>query len=54
MAHLVKIDRRCSRCGRRASVEVFNSSNGPLGAYCAACGRRRLAEIQREEGRTQT
>lgn len=49
MAHLVKLDRTCLLCPKRGSVELFNSRNASLGVYCATCGKRRLAEIERSE-----
>ncbi len=49
MAHLVELAKKCLRCGKRASVELFNSANASQGCFCTSCGKRRLAEIERGE-----
>lgn len=51
MAHTKEIIVKCSSCPKQARVEVFNSFNGYVGSYCRPCGKRRVAEIERDEGR---
>ncbi len=49
MAHVIQLSRRCLRCEKRASVEVFNSANASQGTFCSAHGKKRLAEIESAE-----
>ena len=48
--HLRDIDFRCSRCGARATVELYNERNAPLGKFCRRHGNEALkAEKRRLE-----
>jgi len=38
---------RLVRCGRRATVEVFNTYNSSLGFYCGPCARHRIRDLER-------
>lgn len=38
---------RCQRCGRPATVEVFNTYNARIGTYCARDGALRVDELKR-------
>jgi hypothetical protein len=38
------------RCGKVATVELFNGRNASFGRFCAGCGRRALARLKRGEG----
>ena len=49
MAHVVNLARKCLRCPKRASVEVFNSVNASQGVYCSRHGKQRLAELEAGE-----
>ena len=44
MAYAVRIDPRCSVCGARATLVVFNDRNAEVGRFCARCSRRALGE----------
>jgi transposase-like protein len=51
-AHSRLIERRCARCGRVASREVFNAENAPQGYSCWRCASQWVRELnatQRKE-----
>ena len=47
-AHLRSIVRPC-RCGRPATVELFNTFNASCGDFCRSCGKRELAAALKRE-----
>ena len=34
------------RCGKPATVALFNEKNAEIGRFCAACGKRELKRLQ--------
>lgn len=36
----------CAKCGRKATVRLFNSKNAPCGSYCDRCGKAELKELE--------
>lgn len=39
---------QCQVCRwKKATVELFNSLNASLGYFCGVCGKRRLAELNK-------
>lgn len=54
MAHLQSIEQKCNgwpsyhTCGKRATVEV-RGLGGSFGAFCATCGKKRLADLVKAE-----
>lgn len=42
-------DRRCQRCGARATKEIFSRDNSPCGYYCGTCARGRIKDLERDE-----
>ena len=53
MAYTVKLDVECAdrRCTKRATVEVRNWRNAPIGKFCEKHGGEVSAEITRSEQR---
>jgi hypothetical protein len=49
MAYIVDLDRKCQVCPARATVQVRNHYNAPVGDYCKTHGRKALAEQQLRE-----
>lgn len=41
--------RKCGSCGKKATVELYNSRNAPCGIYCKSCGNRALKRLQTSE-----
>lgn len=48
-AHTREIGRQCQRCGKRATVEVFNTYNASQGYYCAKHGDSEVARLNTPE-----
>lgn len=40
----------CRSCTRRATVELYNTQNGLVGAYCGKCGATALRRKRAEAG----
>ena len=40
---------QCTNCNARATVEIFNARNAPVGAYCKSCGKRAVARLNERE-----
>ena len=50
MAHLRPIPKHtCQCCWKAATVELYNTRNAPYGYFCRACGKRKMAELAKEE-----
>jgi hypothetical protein len=39
----------CGRCGKKATMEVFNRYNARAGTFCAKCGPMMLESLRRAE-----
>lgn len=37
----------CHRCGKPATQQLVNPVNAPSGVYCAKCGERALASVEK-------
>ena len=52
MAYLRRLwPRKCACCKRGATVELVNRYNSPVGQFCLSCGKKKLAELKKEEER---
>ncbi len=50
MAHTRPLQNRvCQRCGKKATVEVYNARNAPCGYYCKTCGTRIAERLTQDE-----
>lgn len=49
MSHLRPISKPKCRCGKQATVRLFNNYNSELGAYCSRCGKIELRDAERRE-----
>lgn len=50
-AHLKDLPQhKCQSCGKKATKELYNTKNAPLGRYCARCGQRALREHKARVG----
>lgn len=43
-AHLRSIEQHCQVCGKRASVELRNTWNAPIGIFCKPHGTKALRQ----------
>lgn len=52
MAYLKELTvSHCKKCGKRATIELFNRVNASQGRYCKPCGRAALRQMSEREQR---
>jgi hypothetical protein len=48
MAYSIEISKPKCRCGKRATVQVFNRYNALVGNFCKKCGEAKVKELDKQ------